>query len=78
MAGKKEQPAAAPAAQGKTEYVALTDIDYPDGPLNYKLATSGQVEKAKYLHLKKGQKSTDLPPEDIPWLLREKFIKAVK
>ena len=78
MAGKKEQPAAAPAATGKTVYEALTDLDYSDGPQNSKLALAGQVGKAKRLHLKKGQKTDDLPPGDIPWLLREKFIKAVE
>ena len=78
MAEKKEQAAAAPAATAKTEYVALTDLDYSDGPQNSKLALAGEVGKAKRLHLKKGQKADDLPPGDIPWLLREQMIKAVK
>jgi len=87
MAEKKEQAAAAPAAAEKrvraapveaVEYMALIEIDYPDGLENYKLALAGKVGKAKYLHLKKGDKASDLQPGDIPWMLRERWIKAVK
>jgi len=86
MAEKKEQAAAAPVAADKrvraapqevVEYVALTGITYPDGPENFKLAIAGKMDKVKWLRLEKGHRASDLPPEDIPWLLREKFIKAV-
>ena len=86
MAEKKEQAAAAPAAADKrvraapeepAEYEALTGITYPDGPENFKLAVAGKMDKVKWLRLEKGERADDLPAEDIPWLLREKFIKAV-
>jgi hypothetical protein len=73
MAEKKAQAVAAPAA---AKYEALTGIEYPDGPENFKLALAGK--KHKRIALKKGEFASDLPPEDIPWMLREKFIKAVK
>jgi len=87
MAVKKEEAAAAPAATDKrvrgapeeaVEYEALTGITYPDGPENFKLAIAGKMDKVKWLRLEKGHRTDDLPPEDVPWLLREKFIKAVR
>lgn len=87
MAVKKEQAAAAPAAadkrpraapEGVIEYEALTGITYPDGPENWKLAVAGKMDKVKWLRLEKGDRADDLPPQDVPWLLSEKFIKAVK
>jgi len=87
MAVKKEQAAAAPAATDKrvraapeepVEYEALTGITYPDGPENFKLAIAGKMDKVKWLRLEKGDRASDLPALDVPWLLREKFIKAVK
>jgi hypothetical protein len=87
MAEKDKQAAAAPVVADKRvraapeeviEYVALTGITYPDGPENFKLAIAGKMDKVKWLRLEKGDRASDLPAIDVPWLLREKFIKAVK
>jgi hypothetical protein len=75
MAEKKEQVAA--ASPGK--YEALTGITYPDGPENVKRARMGQLDKVtKWVHVEAGGDVSDMPAEDVPWMLREKFIRAVK
>jgi hypothetical protein len=77
MAEKKEQLVKTRAAP--IEYEALTGIDYPDGPENVKRAKAGQLEKVtKWVRLEAGDDASDVPAEDIAWLLKAGHIRAVK
>lgn len=74
MAESKEQAAASPG-----KYEALTGIDYPDGPENVKRAKAGRLDQVtKWVHLEPGDDASGIPVDDLPWLLKSGFIRAVK
>jgi hypothetical protein len=67
----------ATAAPGK--YEAVTGITYPDGADNVKRAKAGQLDKVtKWVRLEAGDDASDVPSEDVAWLLREGHIRVVK